>query len=79
VLLSAHGDWKYLLGSAILPSIADDATVAGDAKYTFEESAPILPTKFLEEEDMHISFSPKAPRCVPTQDSMKVFLAFLLS
>src|SRR5215217_5300882 len=53
---------KYLLGSAILPSIADAATVAGDARYTFDESAPILPTKILEDEDMQISFSPNAPR-----------------
>jgi hypothetical protein len=57
-----HDDSKYLLGLAILPSIADAATVAGDAKYTFDESAPILPTKFLDDDDIQISFSPKAPR-----------------
>jgi hypothetical protein len=57
----AHSQ-KYLLGSVILPSIADAATVAGDARYTLEESAPILPTKFLEDDDMQISFSPNAPR-----------------
>jgi hypothetical protein len=53
---------KYLLGSAILPSIADAVTVAGDARYTLEESAPILPTKFLDDEDIQISSSPNAPR-----------------
>jgi hypothetical protein len=52
----------YLLGSAIFPSIADAATVAGDARYTVEVRAPILPTKFLEEEEIQISSSPKAPR-----------------
>jgi hypothetical protein len=37
---------KYFLGSAIFPSIADAATVAGDARHTLDESAPILPTKW---------------------------------
>lgn len=59
--LLAHSH-KYLLGSAILPSIADAATVAGDARYTFDESAPILPTKFREDDDMQFSFSPSTPR-----------------
>src|SRR6185437_16323885 len=63
--LLAHSH-KYLLGSAILPSIADAATVAGDARYTFDESAPILPIKFLDDDDIHISYSPNAPRWVPT-------------
>jgi hypothetical protein len=53
---------RNLLGSIIFPSIADAATVAGDARYTFDDRAPILPTKFLEDDDMHISFSPNAPR-----------------
>jgi hypothetical protein len=53
---------RNLRGSIIFPSIADAATVAGDARYTFDESAPILPTKFLEEEDKQISDSPNAPR-----------------
>jgi hypothetical protein len=57
--LLIHG-YKYLLGSAILPLIADAVTVAGDTRYTFEESASILPTKFLD--DIHISFSPNVPR-----------------
>ncbi len=60
-------NYKYLSGLAILPSIAEAATVAGDERYTFDESEPILPTKFLEDEDIHISSSPSAPRCVPTQ------------
>src|SRR5829696_1828863 len=60
-------NYKYLSGLAILPSIAEAAAVAGDERYTFDESAPILPTKFLEEEDIQISSSPRAPRCVPTQ------------
>jgi hypothetical protein len=42
--------------------MADAATVAGDERYTLEVRAPILPTKFLEDEDMQISSSPKAPR-----------------
>src|SRR5919112_3466325 len=62
-----QSNYKYLSGLAILPSIAEAAAVAGDARYTFDESAPILPTKFLEDEDIHISSSPRAPRCVPTQ------------
>jgi len=53
---------RNLLESAILPSIADAAAVAGDARYTFDERAPILPTKFLEDDEMQISFSPNAPR-----------------
>src|SRR4051794_31652556 len=60
-------NYKYLSGLAILPSIAEAAAVAGDERYTFDESEPILPTKFLEDEDIHISSSPSAPRCVPTQ------------
>src|SRR3712207_5493574 len=60
-------NYKYLSGLAILPSIAEAAAVSGDERYTFDESAPILPTKFLEDEDIHISSSPRAPRCVPTQ------------
>src|SRR3712207_4710256 len=60
-------NYKYPSGLAILPSIAEAAAVAGDERYTFDERAPILPTKFLEEEDIHISSSPSAPRCVPTQ------------
>jgi hypothetical protein len=57
-----HSYQRNLLGSAILPSIADAAVVAGDARYTFDERAPILPTKFLEDDEMQISFSPNAPR-----------------
>src|SRR5918993_795633 len=59
-------NYKYLSGLAILPSIAEAAAVAGDERYTLDESAPILPTKFLEDDDIHISSSPRAPRCVPT-------------
>src|SRR5215217_5044168 len=59
-------NYKYLSGLAILPSIAEAAAVAGDERYTFDESAPILPTKFLEDEDKQISDSPNAPRWVPT-------------
>src|SRR5215216_1349727 len=62
-----QSNYKYLSGLAILPSIAEAAAVAGDERYTLDESAPILPTKFLEDEDIHISSSPRAPRCVPTQ------------
>ena len=67
VALSSAANYKYLSGLAILPSIAEAAAVAGDERYTFDERAPILPTKFLEDEDIHISSSPRAPRCVPTQ------------
>jgi hypothetical protein len=52
----------YTLGLAIFPSNADAATVAGDARYIFEESAPIRPTKLREDEEIQISFSPNAPR-----------------
>src|ERR671914_2218358 len=62
-----YPNYKYLSGLAILPSIADAAAVAGDERYTLDESAPILPIKFLEDEEIHISSSPRAPRCVPTQ------------
>src|SRR3712207_8284851 len=45
-------NYKYPSGLAILPSIAEAAAVAGDERYTFDEREPILPTKFLEEEDI---------------------------
>jgi hypothetical protein len=55
-------NYKYPSGLVILPSIADAAAVAGEERYTFDERAPILPTKFLEDDDIHISSSPSAPR-----------------
>ena len=34
--------------------MADAATVIGDPNQTFDESAPILPLKFLAVEEMHV-------------------------
>src|SRR5215212_2497627 len=52
-----QSNYKYLSGLAILPSIAEAAAVAGDERYTLDESAPILPTKFLEDEDIYLVVS----------------------
>ena len=58
---------KYFLGSAIFPSIAEAAHVAGEAKYIFDLLFPIRPLKFLFAVDITFSPSPGTPKWVPGQ------------
>src|SRR5215813_7096087 len=61
---AAHAS-RYLRGSAILPSIADAVTVAGDARQISACALPMRPWKLRLLDEMQRSWSASNPKCPP--------------